>query len=157
MWTKNKFYGQKITIAFRVADGGLPASCITGGITDGAMAMAEITQRRWSRGWRRRWWRESRRWRSATPRSSRPRRTASRDPSTSRTDGREGTSSAGSTPSPFSEVGAAFELWGELENLEETSHVVSPARQAPPGSCSRRNATSFATPSFAAPNWGFTF
>ena len=39
MWTKNKFYGQKITIAFRVVDGGLPASCITGGITDGAMAM----------------------------------------------------------------------------------------------------------------------
>ena len=31
--------GEKITIAFRVADGGLPASCITGGITDGAMAI----------------------------------------------------------------------------------------------------------------------
>lgn len=40
MWANNKFYGQKITIAFRVVDGGLPASCITGGITDGAMAMA---------------------------------------------------------------------------------------------------------------------
>ena len=39
MWANNKFYGQKITIAFRVVDGGLPASCITGGITDGAMAL----------------------------------------------------------------------------------------------------------------------
>ena len=39
MWGNNKFYGEKITIAFRLADGGLPASCITGGITDGAMAI----------------------------------------------------------------------------------------------------------------------
>ena len=39
VWGNNKFYGENITIAFRVADGGLPASCITGGITDGAMAL----------------------------------------------------------------------------------------------------------------------
>ena len=60
VWANNKFYGEKITIAFRVADGGLPASCITGGITDCAMAIpwrqnhpkkVKITQRRWSRGW----------------------------------------------------------------------------------------------------------
>ena len=40
VWANNKFYGQKITIAFRLlVDGGLvSASCITGGITDGAMA-----------------------------------------------------------------------------------------------------------------------
>ena len=40
MWAYKKFYGQKITIAFRLlVDGGLvSASCITGGITDGAMA-----------------------------------------------------------------------------------------------------------------------
>ena len=43
VWSNNnKFYGQKITIAFWVADGGLPASCITGGITDGAMALPWI-------------------------------------------------------------------------------------------------------------------
>merc|ERR1719237_988469 len=99
-------------------------------------SMDQITQRRWSRGWRRRWWRGSPRWRSATPRSSPLRRTASRDPSTSRTGGRAGTSSAGSILSPFWEAGAAFELLGEAENLVETSHVLSPARQAPPGSCS---------------------
>ena len=41
VWANNKFYGQKITIAFRLlVDGGLvSASCITGGITDGAMAL----------------------------------------------------------------------------------------------------------------------
>ena len=41
VWDNNKFYGQKITIAFRLlVDGGLvSASCITGGITDGAMAL----------------------------------------------------------------------------------------------------------------------
>ena len=43
VWSNNnKFYGQKITIAFWVAGGGLPASCITGGITDGAMALRWI-------------------------------------------------------------------------------------------------------------------
>merc|ERR1719397_1885684 len=113
VWANNKFYGQKITIAFRLlVDGGLfqpPVSQVESQ-TVRWLFHGKITQRRWSRGWRRRWWREFPRWRSATPRLSRPRRTASRGPSTSRTDGREGISSAGSTLSPFSEVGAAFEL-----------------------------------------------
>ena len=40
MWANKKFYRQKITIALRLlVDGGLlSASCITGVITDGAMA-----------------------------------------------------------------------------------------------------------------------
>merc|ERR1719370_1289990 len=111
VWSNNKFYGQKKTIAFRVVDGSVyqpPVSQVESQ-TVRWLFHGKITQRRWSRGWRRRWWREFPRWRSATPRLSRPRRTASRGPSTSRTDGREGISSVGSTLLQFSEVGAAFE------------------------------------------------
>ena len=119
---------------------------------DGDDGSLEITQRRWSREWRRRWWRGCRRWRSAARGLSHPHRRASRGPSTSRTSGQAGTFSVGSARVQFSAVGEVVALSAVvlLGSSGETSHVVSPARQAPPRSCSRRNATSFATLSSAA-------